>query len=134
MTDWYTVVGVFMGAVLVAAALGSFWIEGLKRSLLRPYERRKKRNPDAFDRAIFYAWISGSFIACGASWWVTNDRALTVAGLVGGLGSRVFYDKVLEPSIRALGGKLAKRIAGHTVAPRPETRVGVAAVDDEHTS
>lgn len=101
MTDWYAVAGVFLGTVLVAAALGSFWIEGLKRSLLRPYERRKRRDPDSFDRAIFCAWISGAALGCGAAWWVSSgDPAMTVAGAVGGLGSRVFYDKVLEPSIR----------------------------------
>jgi hypothetical protein len=123
MDKWYTILGVIAAALLSGAALGAFWVEGLKKSLLRMYERRKRRNPDAYDQAIFWAWISGAVMAlvAGLAIGLALDKGalavvvLTLGATIGGLGSKVFYDKVIEPSIRAL-----------------ETRIGIpAAPEDE---
>jgi hypothetical protein len=138
MDQWYIIIGVLLAALFGGAALGAFWVEGLKRTKYRPLARRKKRDPDPWDEAMYKAWTQGAVLAALsglagglALWDALASVVLTISASIGGLGSRIFYDKVLDPVIRAFGEKAAKRIAGHTVAPRPETRVGMPAVDED---
>ena len=136
--SWLVAALIFTATLLLAAFAASMLIETVKKSLLLGEWTRRKRHPEDYGKAIFKWYVLATLLSTTLSTvlgFVLYDPALLgVAGACGGLGSRVLYKQIIEKVIRGAGDRASKRIAGHTVAPKPrneETFVGTPAVTDE---
>ncbi len=136
--SWVVATVIFTATVLLAGFAASMLIETAKKSLLLGEWTRRQRSPGEYGKGIFKVYVTATILSTALSavigWAIYDPWLLGVAGVVGGLGSRQLYVKILEPALRAVGYRASKRIAGRTVAPRPrneETAIGAPPAKDE---